>query len=405
MAIMSVASRDFVANHTADRDFVADHTVERDQRPIMDGPNKFKVAMFGANVSTGEGGLTFADNMIKLGNWDEVRGLAQKADRYGVEGFIPIARWQGLSGPDRPWGRQFETFTWAAGLAAATQNIHIFSTCHVPFFHPVMAAKMSATVDHISGGRMGLNAVAGYHQPEHKMFGLDVPEHDQRYKLADEWMTIIKRLWSNEGDEYEFDFDGDYFQLEAAQGYPKPVQSPGPVVMSAGSSPAGQKFAFDHANILFAGILDVDHAKSVTSKIRTRADEAGREDLALWAGVHIVCKDTEKEAQDYAKYLEEKADWESAIRFKQIVETGDARSFNFEQKRPEDYKNDESVRMYLRAGLVPLVGTPEMIVDGLQKLSDAGISGICTGLVDYDEGLDRMHEQIFPLMRNAGLRA
>ena len=59
----------------------------------------------------------------------------------------------------------------------------------------------------------------------------------------------------------------------------------------------------------------------------------------------------------------------------------------------------------MRAALVPLVGTPEMIVDELQKLSDSGITGICTGLVDYDEGLDRLHEQIFPLMRSAGLRA
>ena len=127
------------------REFVADYTVERAQRPIVDGPNKFKVAIFGANVSTGQGGLNFAENTIKLGNWAEIRSLAQKADRYGVEGFIPIARWTALAGPDRPWGRQFETFTWAAGLAAVTQNIQIFATCHVPFIHPLMAAKMSAT--------------------------------------------------------------------------------------------------------------------------------------------------------------------------------------------------------------------------------------------------------------------
>lgn len=384
------------------RDFVADHTVERATRPITDGPNKFKVAIFGANVSTGQGGLTLADNTIKAANWGEIQGLAQKADRYGLEGFIPIARWQGLSGPERPWGRQFETFTWAAGLAAATENIQIFATCHVPFIHPLFAAKMSATVDHISNGRMGLNAVAGYHQPEYRMFGLDIPGHDKRYEMADEWMRIVERLWSSdEGDDFDFDFDGEFFKLEGAQSYPKPVQSPGPVVMSAGSSPAGQKFAFDHASLLFAGIYTVDSAKPIVSKLRQNADEAGREDLALWAGVHIICKDTEQEALDYVKYVvEEKGDWESAVRYKQILESGDARSINF-----DDFKGDDSIKTFMRGGLVPLVGTPEMIVEGLQKLSDAGISGICTGLVDYDEGLDRMSEQIFPLMRSAGLRA
>lgn len=396
---MSITSSEVVADHAVDRDFVADHTVERTERPIMDGPNKFKTAIFGANVSTGQGGLTLADNMIKLGNWAEIQNLAQKADRYGVEGFIPIARWQGLSGPDRPWGRQFETFTWAAGLAAATQNIQIFSTCLVPFIHPVMAAKMAATVDHISGGRMGLNVTAGYFKPEYHMFGVEVPEHDERYRLADEWMRILERLWSDK--EVEFDFAGDFFNLEGAQSHPKPVQSPGPVVMSAGSSPAGQNFAFNHANILFAGIFDMDRSKSVTSQLRKNADEAGREDLALWAGVHIICKDTEKEAQDYVKYVvEEKGDWESAARYKHIIESGGSGSINF-----ADYKDDESVKTFMRAGLLPLVGTPEMIVDGLQKLSDAGIAGVCTALVDYDEGLDRMNEQIFPLMRSAGLRA
>ncbi|MET9014915.1 LLM class flavin-dependent oxidoreductase [Streptomyces olivaceoviridis] len=386
------------------RDFVADHTVDRSQRPMIGGPNKFKVAIFGANVTTGQGGLNFAENTIKLGNWGEIQGLAQKADRYGVDGFIPIARWQGLSGPDRPWGRQFETFTWAAGLAAVTQNMQIFATCLVPFIHPVMAAKMMATVDHISGGRMGLNATSGYFMPEYHMFGVEVPEHDKRYELADEWMTIVERLWAVE-DDYQFDFDGDFFHLQGAQSWPKPVQTPGPMVMSAGSSPAGQQFAFKHANILFAAITSVEHSQAVTPKLRENANAAGREDLGLWSGVHIICKDTEKEAKAYLEYVEEKGDYESALRYKHIVQGG-SQGFTFDQyKASEDPKQDETIKTFFRAGLVPLVGTPEMIVDGLQKLYDTGITGICTGLVDYDEGLDRMNEQIFPLMREAGLRA
>ncbi|MFE3144082.1 LLM class flavin-dependent oxidoreductase [Streptomyces scopuliridis] len=356
-------------------------------------------------MTTGQGGLNLAENTIKAGNWGEIQGLAQKADRYGVDGFIPIARWQGLSGPDRPWGRQFETFTWAAGLAAVTQNIQIFATCLVPFIHPVMAAKMMATVDHISGGRMGLNATAGYFKPEYHMFGVEVPEHDTRYELADEWMTIVERLWAVE-DDYQFDFDGDFFHLQGAQSWPKPVQTPGPMVMSAGSSPAGQQFAFKHANILFAAISSVEQSQSVTPKLRQNADAAGREDLGLWAGVHIICKDTEKEAREYLEYVEEKGDYESALKYKHIIQNGDSRGWSWDHyKKSEDPKQDETIKTFFRAGLVPLVGTPEMIVDGLQKLHDSGITGICTGLVDYDEGLDRMNEQIFPLMRDAGLHA
>lgn len=387
----------------APRDFVADYTVQRDDSPMIGGDNAFKVAVFGANVSTGQGGLNFAENTIELGNWDEVRGLAQKADRYGVDGFIPIARWQGLAGPDRPWGRQFETFTWATGIAAATRNIQIFATCNIQFINPVMAAKMMVTADHISNGRMGLNVTAGYFKPEYDMFGVEIPDHDVRYELADEWMEIVGRLWAD--DEDTVDFEGQFFNLKGAQGHPKPVQSPRPMVMSAGSSPAGQGFAFNHADILFASVASVEHSAKITRQLRQKADAAGRENLGLWAGAHIIVKDTEKEAREYAEYVMDNTDWESALRYREIVRNG-TQSFNWDEyKKSEDYKSDESVRAFGRAALMPITGTPEMVVDELLKLQATGVSGICTGLVDYDEGLDRMHEQIFPLMRDAGMRA
>ncbi|MFP3570332.1 LLM class flavin-dependent oxidoreductase, partial [Paraburkholderia sp. SIMBA_030] len=91
------------------------------------------------------------------------------------------------------------------------------------------------TIDHISGGRMGLNVTAGYFKPEYDIFGVELPEHDVRYERADEGIEIAERLWANE--EQEFDFDGKFFNLKGAQAYPKPVQSPRPMVMSAGSSP------------------------------------------------------------------------------------------------------------------------------------------------------------------------
>ena len=227
---------------------------------MVGGDNTFKVAIFGANVSTGQGGLNFAENTIKLGNWGEVQDLAQKADRYGVDGFIPIARWQGLAGPDRPWGRQFETFTWAAGLAAVTQNIQIIATCNVQFIHPVMGAKM-----------------VSHHRPHQRR-----PHGPERHSGLLQARVPTSSAWNSPSttsatssptsglrspsacgptrSDYEFDFDGKFFNLKGAQAYPKPVQSPRPMVMSAGSSPAGQEFAFKHANVLFAAIASVEHS-------------------------------------------------------------------------------------------------------------------------------------------------
>ncbi|MEV0494041.1 hypothetical protein [Streptomyces atratus] len=65
-----------MTHNVTPRDFIADHTVERSQRPMIGGPNNFKVAIFGANVTTGQGGLNLAENTIKLGNWGESSGVA-----------------------------------------------------------------------------------------------------------------------------------------------------------------------------------------------------------------------------------------------------------------------------------------------------------------------------------------
>ncbi|WP_083435265.1 LLM class flavin-dependent oxidoreductase [Pseudarthrobacter siccitolerans] len=81
-------------------------------------------------------------------------------------------------GPGSPLGAAVRDLH--PGLAAATQSIQIFATCLIPFIHPVMAAKMVATVDHISGGRMELNATAGYFKPEFNMFGMEIAEHGRR---------------------------------------------------------------------------------------------------------------------------------------------------------------------------------------------------------------------------------
>jgi len=75
-----------------------------------------------------------------------------------------------------------ETITWASGLLAATQEITVFGTVHVPMIHPIVAAKQMATVDQIGHGRLGINIVCGWKGDEFEMFGVTPDEHDLRYE-------------------------------------------------------------------------------------------------------------------------------------------------------------------------------------------------------------------------------
>ena len=190
-----------------------------------------------------------------------------------------------------------------------TSRIQIFATSHVPLFHPLLAAKQAATIDHITNGRFGLNIVAGWNIDEMGMFGVQQREHDERYAVADEWADIIERLWA---DEDEFDFDGRFFTMKRAYLQPKPVQRPRPILVNAANSAVGMDFAARRCDFSFQGGLEVEELKKVNDRMRAHAAEHGRHIGILSTGV-VVCADTEREAQRFfTRYVDELGDFEAA---------------------------------------------------------------------------------------------
>ena len=184
----------------------------------LKGPNRLKLGVFSANA---DGGLAITDVPERWqAGWDDNLTAAQIADRAGLEFFLPIARWKGFGGKNRVREHSFETFTWAAGLAAATERIGLFMTVHVPLVHPLYAAKALATVDHISHGRAGLNIVCGWNPKEFGMFG--TPLVEKGYDQAAEWIGIVEKLYAS--DE-PIDFDGAYYHLKEAVSRPASLQS------------------------------------------------------------------------------------------------------------------------------------------------------------------------------------
>lgn len=154
------------------------------------------------------------------------------------EALVPVGRWQGFGGQTNFNGAGFEAFSWAAGIGASTKYPAIFATSHVPTIHPIIAAKQAQTIDHITRGRFALNIVAGWHRPGIEMFGAPLLDHDRRYDMAEEWLQIIKRLWTEDDD---LDFSGNFIKRGHLQ--PKPLQKPHPVLMNAGGSERSRHFA------------------------------------------------------------------------------------------------------------------------------------------------------------------
>jgi alkanesulfonate monooxygenase SsuD/methylene tetrahydromethanopterin reductase-like flavin-dependent oxidoreductase (luciferase family) len=370
-----------------------DGSIDKETTPVLGSPNRLKLAVFSANMAGGANLTTHPD--APRVTWAETVRIARAAEAAGFESLIPVARWRGMADARRREAhRSFDTFTWAAGLAAVTERIQVFATYHVPVVHPVAAAKQIATVDHISGGRFGLNVVAGWNVEEFRMFGIEPREHDDRYAVADEWMRFLGQIHAA---RTEIDFAGDYFSGYGVLSEPRPVQRPGPVVMNAGFSPAGREFAARHADLTFALLPSAEQAKQAVESIKTDALERQGRDLKVFAGAHIVCAPSEAAArEDLARMVEEYGDLEAARTAIRLL-IPDSQSAAFDA----DAMAASAITGFFA---LPLVGTPEQVVDQMRELSDAGVDGLALSWLDYEAGLDQYASDLQPLLVRAGLR-
>ena len=142
------------------------------------------------------------------------------------------------------------------------------------------------------------------------MFGTKQREHDERYKVAAEWISLIKQLWTLDGF---FDFEGEFFAAKDCYAEPKPVQDPHPIVMSAGHSDAGRRFAMTHADLLFAATSDPETTPDLVKEIKKTAAQEYNRDLPVYGMASIVCRDTEDDAKRYFEYyVKEKGDRDAA---------------------------------------------------------------------------------------------
>jgi dimethylsulfone monooxygenase len=364
-------------------------------RGALGNANRLKLGTFSTNLDGG-GAITTMEGILHP-DWPRVRAIAQTADRMGLELFVPVARWKGYGGVTNYAGPSFDTFCWAAGLAAVTEQAYIFSTCHVPTMHPIVAAKQLTTIDHISGGRSGLNIVGGWFRPELEMFGRELLEHDRRYDMAEEWTEILLSLWR---EREEFDYKGEFFTVNGGYSEPKPLQQPRPPIMNAGGSGRGMDFAARNCDVLFAYVQDdedLSDAKAAVDRVKDLAQSYGRS-VQVWTQAYVVCRETEAEARAfYEHYVRELGDFDAADRLMHFL------GLESEVLGPKNYERARE-RFMAGWGGVGMVGTPEQIVERFVALADAGYAGCVLLFPLWEEGLESFARDVLPLMERAGLR-
>jgi dimethylsulfone monooxygenase len=368
-------------------------------RAMMYTDNQLKLGLFGANCSSGRA-VTLVPERWKA-TWRDNVDLARMADAAGIDFMLPIARWKGYGGDTDYQGATFETITWATGLLAKTERIVVFGTVHAPLFPPIIAAKQMVTADHVGEGRFGLNVVCGFNEGEFEMFGVEPGDHRRRYAQGQEWIDALDAIWTRD----DFDFQGDIIKLHGVRAKPKPWNDARPLVMNAGASPEGKAFAIRNCDAFFTNaysparretVDDTPFAEAAARVMdaKTQARAFGRE-LGVYTTCLVTMRRTQREAEEYLRYVEENADWNAVDSIMELKGLND--------KEPE--LRAKIRETYARGmGGMPVTGSPDTIAASLAQVSAAGFNGIALSFVNYLDELPLFRDEVLPRLERLGLR-
>jgi alkanesulfonate monooxygenase SsuD/methylene tetrahydromethanopterin reductase-like flavin-dependent oxidoreductase (luciferase family) len=215
--------------------------------------------------------------------WREADAIPEIEHAWLFDHLMPI-------GGD-PAGPIFEGWTLLSALAAQTERLRLgLLVTSNRFRPPAMLAKIAATVDIVSGGRLEFGIGAGsrpsipWARREYDAYGL--PYHDAAHAVGSlaEACTVIRRLWT---EAEPFDFDGAYLHLTGAFCNPKPVQRPHPPVVIGGRSIATLRVVAEHADVWNIPGGDIDDAAQRSALLDSYCAQAGRDPASITRSIFL----------------------------------------------------------------------------------------------------------------------
>lgn len=342
---------------------------------------------FGAFLPVANGGWIISSTTPPLnGLWRQNLRAALAAEAAGLDFVMSMGKWRGFGGETNHWGVSMESLTLTAAIAQATSRIKVWATAHTLLHNPAVVAKMIATIDHISDGRAGLNIVAGAYQAEFEQMGAWDPEldHDGRYELAEEWATIVKRLWS----EPSVDFAGRFFTMKGCVSDPKPLSRPRPDLICAGISDRGLRFAVRAGDICFIGGRTADERRDASRRAKAIAAEYGVS-TKTYMMCTVIHADTDAAAEALVARYRDGVDMAAVIEM--------LRSWGVPPERLTSVAEAQGAFM-----TKTVVGSPATCGAEIAEFMDhAELDGLMLIFPDYETGLAMFGAEILPGLRKA----
>jgi alkanesulfonate monooxygenase len=329
-------------------------------------------------------------------NFNYLRQIAQAADGLGYYGVL------------LPTGRSCEdSWVVASAVAPLTERLRYLVAVRPGLQSPSVAARMTATLDRLSGGRLLVNVVTGGDPVENKGDGIFLP-HDQRYAITREFLEVYKALLAGKTVNYS----GAHIKIEDGRIIYPPVHDGGPPLYFGGSSDAGIDVAVD---LVEKYLTWGEPPEAVRQKIATVAEAARKRGRRLSFGIrlHVIVRETNEAAWRAADKLIERLDDETIAKaqkiFARMDSVGQQRMAALHGGRRD--KLEISPNLWAGVGLVrggagtALVGDPQTVAARIEEYRALGVDTFILSGYPHLEEAYRFAELVFPLLPLSGKRA
>jgi alkanesulfonate monooxygenase len=337
----------------------------------------------------GDGRYLGTDEGARMVSLPYLRQIAQAADELGYFGVL------------LPTGRSCEdSWVVASALAPLTQRLRFLVAVRPGLQEPAAAARMAATLDRISGGRLLINVVTGGDPVELKGDGVFL-SHADRYAVTDEFLSIWRSLLSRVGESVTF--KGRHLSVEDGRLLFPPVQQPYPPLYFGGSSDAGIAVAAEHVDVYLTwGEPLADVAKKI-AVARAAAAERGRT-LSFGIRLHVIVREREEEAWRAADDLISRVDDATVAAAQKTFQRYDSVGQRRMAELHGGRRDNLTIAPNLWAGIglvrggagTALVGNPDQVADRMKEYIDAGIDRFILSGYPHLEEAYRFAELVFP---------
>ncbi|GGZ11251.1 LLM class flavin-dependent oxidoreductase [Novosphingobium colocasiae] len=340
-----------------------------------------------------------------------------------------------------------EPATLLTALAMSTKHIGVLGTASTSYYEPYNVARLWGSLDHISGGRAGLNVVTTRSRSASFNFGKDdLDEHDTRYERADEFVEVLNGLWDSWDDDafirdydevrffdptklHTLDHKGKFFNVRGPLNLSRSAQGR-PVISQAGGSEAGKELAAKTADVVFINAPTLEFAQNFYADLKGRLAKFGRQqdELKIVSGLTIVTGSTQEEAErrtaDVSRHIHPEigrqmisgvldtdlsdVDYDSRIPQSKILDNVNKGQtyFGLIRKFVEEGRTLREIAAHFAEARVGSIvkGTPEQIADKMQAWFEArGSDGFMMRAMTVPGNLDDICEEVIPELRRRGL--